>query len=82
VGRLESIHAMSRNQLNIRVSDELEKLIDKKRIELASKMDVIPTRSDVVRYALELYLAVTLKDADADQRTTAAKANKARKSSK
>jgi hypothetical protein len=29
---------MSRNQLNIRVSDELEQLIDKKRIELAASM--------------------------------------------
>ena len=47
---------MSRNQLNIRVSDELETLIDKKRIELASTLKIIPTRSDVVRYALEAYL--------------------------
>ena len=35
---------MSRNQLNIRVSDELESLIDKKRIDLASTMKIIPTR--------------------------------------
>ena len=61
---------MSRNQLNIRVSDELEILIDKKRIELASTMKVIPTRSDVVRYALQDYLGVALPEVDQDLRTT------------
>jgi hypothetical protein len=61
---------MSRNQLNIRVSDELETLIDKKRIELASTMKVIPTRSDVVRYALQDYLGVVLPEVDQDLRTT------------
>lgn len=60
---------MSRNQLNIRVSDELEALIDQKRIQLASEMKVIPTRSDVVRYALEGYLGVTLSETDQDRRT-------------
>ena len=61
---------MSRNQLNIRVSDELESLIDKKRIELASTMKVIPTRSDVVRYALEDYLGITMSETDQDRRTS------------
>lgn len=61
---------MSRNQLNIRVSDELESLIDKKRIELASTMKVIPTRSDVVRYALESYLGIKMDETDQDRRTT------------
>lgn len=60
---------MSRNQLNIRVSDELEALIDKKRIELASTMNAIPSRSDVVRYALETYLGVSLAESEADGRT-------------
>lgn len=64
---------MSRNQLNIRVSDELEELIDKKRIELASTLKIIPTRSDVVRYALEQYLGKSLLESDADRRTTEAK---------
>jgi hypothetical protein len=59
---------MSRNQLNIRVSDELEQLIDKKRIELAATMKVIPTRSDVVRYALESYLSASIAETDADRR--------------
>jgi Arc/MetJ-type ribon-helix-helix transcriptional regulator len=61
---------MSRNQLNIRVSDELESLIDKKRIELASTMKIIPTRSDVVRYALENYLGITMAETDRDRRTS------------
>jgi len=61
---------MSRNQLNIRVSDELESLIDKKRIELASTMRIIPTRSDVVRFALERYLDITMAETDQDGRTT------------
>ncbi len=64
---------MSRNQLNIRVSDELEELIDKKRIELASTLKIIPTRSDVVRYALEQYLGKSLLDTDADRRSTVSK---------
>jgi len=64
---------MSRNQLNIRVSDELEELIDKKRIELASTLKIIPTRSDVVRYALEQYLGKSLVESDADRRTTEGK---------
>lgn len=61
---------MSRNQLNIRVSDELEALIDKKRIELASSMKIIPTRSDVVRYALEQYLGKSMQEID-EHRPTA-----------
>lgn len=73
---------MSRNQLNIRVSDELEALIDKKRIELASTLKVIPTRSDVVRYALESYLGVSVSETDADRRTSAGKAISATKKSK
>ena len=72
---------MSRNQLNIRVSDELEELIDKKRIELASTLKVIPTRSDVVRFALESYLGVSVKQPDADRRTTEGKAISAKKKS-
>lgn len=64
---------MSRNQLNIRVSDELEALIDKKRIELVSTMKTIPSRSDVVRYALESYLGVSLAESEADGRTSRTK---------
>ena len=55
------------------VGDELEELIDKKRIELASTLKIIPTRSDIVRYALEQYLGKSLLDTDADRRTTEGK---------
>ena len=72
---------MSRNQLNIRVSDELEELIDKKRIELASTLKVIPTRSDVVRYALEEYLGKSLNDTDFDRRTSEGKVASEKKTS-
>ena len=61
---------MKKNQLNIRVSDELESLIDKRRIELAPTMKVIPTRSDVVRFALESYLGVRLAETEEDGRTS------------
>jgi hypothetical protein len=60
---------MSRNQLNIRVSDELEELIDLKRIELAPQLKGIPTRSDIVRYALEAYLGKSLGETDFDGRS-------------
>jgi hypothetical protein len=59
---------MSRAQLNVRVSDLLEQAIDKKRIELSRTLGTIPSRSDVVRLALENYLGVDLTDAEADGR--------------
>jgi Arc/MetJ-type ribon-helix-helix transcriptional regulator len=60
---------VTRNQLNIRISDELAEYIDAKRIELSKTMKVIPSRSDVVRFALEGYLSVSLADTDRDLRT-------------
>ena len=59
---------MTRAQLNVRVSDQLGKLIDKKRIELNKKLGTIPSRSDVVRFALEAYLGVDLSTTEADGR--------------
>lgn len=64
---------MTRNQLNVRVSDELERLIDKKRIQLNETKGFIPSRSDVVRYALENYLEVRLSDTDTDGRKAPAR---------
>jgi Arc/MetJ-type ribon-helix-helix transcriptional regulator len=61
---------MSRTQLNVRVSDELEKAIDEKRIELRASLGSIPSRSDVLRFALEAYLGITLAESEADRRTT------------
>lgn len=73
VNCLESAQAtayptMTRAQLNVRVSDTLEQAIDKKRIELSTKLGSIPSRSDVVRFALESYLGVDLTESDADGR--------------
>lgn len=63
---------MARNQLNVRASDELAQLIDKKRVQLSTQLGMIPSRSDVVRFALESYLGVKLSDIDADGRKTPA----------
>lgn len=61
---------MSRTQLNVRVSEGLEKAIDEKRIELRATMGTIPSRSDVLRLALEAYLGIALADSEADRRGT------------
>lgn len=61
-------NAMERSQLNLRISDQLGKLIDAKRIELSAQMGAIPSRSDVLRLALEMYLEVDLSDSEIDRR--------------
>jgi len=67
---------MERSQLNLRISDLLGKSIDAKRIELSASMGKIPSRSDVLRYALEAYLNLDLSDSEADRRRTAAPESK------
>lgn len=61
---------MTRTQLNVRVSDVLEKAIDEKRIELRATLGTIPTRSDVLRLALEAYLGIEMGPEDTDGRST------------
>jgi len=61
---------MSRAQLNVRVSEELERAIDEKRIELRASLGTIPSRSDVMRLALEAYLGIKLSEVDVDRRST------------
>lgn len=61
---------MSRTQLNVRVSEALEKAIDEKRIALREKMGTIPSRSDVLRLALEAYLGIKLDQDEVDRRST------------
>lgn len=61
---------MSRTQLNVRVSEELERAIDAKRIELHPALGEIPSRSDVLRLALEAYLGISLSHTEADRRST------------
>jgi hypothetical protein len=69
---LEGIQStpMDRSQLNIRVSDQLGQLIDAKRIELSKTMRSIPSRSEVIRLALEQYLEADLSDSEIDRRKT------------
>jgi hypothetical protein len=59
---------MERNQINMKLSDELGKLIDDKRIELSQTLGKIPTRSDILRQALAMYLQVDLSATEADRR--------------
>jgi hypothetical protein len=61
---------MARSQLNLRISEALEEAIDRKRIELHESMGAIPSRSDIVRFALESYLSVDLSASEVDGRTT------------
>jgi hypothetical protein len=46
----------SRNQINVRLSEEQIKAIDKKRVETQRETGVIPTRSDVLRLALDAFV--------------------------
>ena len=47
---------LDRIQINVRVDGALIKLLDEKRTELLGQMGTIPSRSEVVRIALEEYL--------------------------
>lgn len=47
---------IDRIQVNVRVDGVLIKLLDEKRTELLDKLGSIPSRSDVVRMALQEYL--------------------------
>lgn len=47
---------IDRIQVNVRVDGDLIKLLDEKRIELLEQLGSIPSRSEVVRMALEKYL--------------------------
>ncbi len=73
----------SRTQLNVRISERLESAIDEKRIELRETLGAIPSRSDVLRLALEAYLGIDLKEDEQDRRSTTgpAKRTKAKTSS-
>lgn len=51
-----SSNVLERIQVNVRVDGDLIRLLDEKRTELLSKMGTIPSRSDVVRMALENFL--------------------------
>ena len=65
---------MERVQLNLRISEELAKLIDEKRIANSRINGVIPTRSEIVRLALEKYLEIDIRETEFDRRTSSARA--------
>lgn len=48
--------ANGQRQVAVRMDDDLIHKIDRKRMELASPTKGIPTRSDVVRIAVEAFL--------------------------
>lgn len=55
------IHCMSDAksiQLNVRVEGLVEEAIDAKRIELSRELRYIPSRSEIIRLALETYLGI------------------------
>ena len=52
---------MAREQINVRVDNKTIEVIDKKRIKLQKELKKLPTRSDVVRLALEEYLGIKVK---------------------
>lgn len=59
---------IERSQINMRMSETLRKLIDAKRIELSASTGNIPSRTDILRYALEMYLGQDLAESEADRR--------------
>lgn len=50
-----------RPQVNVRLTEELLRLLDAKRVEMLPELGTIPTRSDVVRIAIERFLKVAPK---------------------
>lgn len=48
---------MDRVQINVRIEPALADRLDIKRIELKEKLGKIPTRSEIVRLALDEYLS-------------------------
>ena len=67
---------MERSQLNLRISEQLAKLIDAKRIELSVTMGSNPSRSDILRFALEKYLEQDLSEIEVDRRRASATSTK------
>jgi Arc/MetJ-type ribon-helix-helix transcriptional regulator len=53
---------VERSQLNVRVTPELEQLIEKKRVGLMTELGYIPSRSEVVRLAIEAFVGAHEND--------------------
>jgi len=50
--------AVKQNQLNIRVDRKLEVALDEKRIDFSKQLGYIPSRSEIVRMAIEQFLNI------------------------
>ncbi len=61
---------MDRLQINVRLPPELMELLDKKRAELRETTGKIPSRSDIVRIALETFLAAPEYESDGQKSRT------------
>jgi metal-responsive CopG/Arc/MetJ family transcriptional regulator len=55
---MKRMKASKSNQLNIRIDKKLETALDEKRIELSRQLGYIPSRSEIVRMAIEQLLGV------------------------
>jgi metal-responsive CopG/Arc/MetJ family transcriptional regulator len=53
----ETSSSPERIQVNVRVDGDLIKSLDEKRIQLLKQLGSIPSRSEVIRMALEDYLS-------------------------
>jgi Arc/MetJ-type ribon-helix-helix transcriptional regulator len=50
---------VDRLQINVRLTPEITDRLDQKRIELQPRLGRIPTRSEVMRYAIDAYLGIS-----------------------
>ena len=69
VGLAKSVpmKANKANQLNIRVERKLELALDEKRIEFSKQLGYIPSRSEVVRMAIEQFLNIKNSEEPTDK---------------
>lgn len=61
---------MASMQINMRMDKELAARIDKKRIELSEELQRIPSRTEVIKMALELFLEGSQKPSGKTKRAT------------
>jgi len=52
---------ISRVQINVRIDESLASRLDQKRIDLQKQLDKIPSRSEVIRMAIEKFLEPSSK---------------------
>ena len=72
---------MDRQQINVRLTEELATRIDHRRVSLQAVLGRIPSRSEVLRLALEAYLGTDTDGAKGrhEQRSNGDLARKAKK---